>query len=204
MTIKITPNQFLALAKKAYSIDMVYILLLLKDDIDIEPLLESARIKNIVSGLTRKGLITEKGITITGKMLLTYMETEEGTLLKKKKPVIGTFENWWKAYPGTDTFKYKGKSFEGSRSLRVNKEKCKDKFLSILNEGEYSAKMLIDAMLFDVTQKKEVSLKKKENKLTYMQNSLTYLNQRSYEPFIELIESGKEILVTKKAKEIDI
>jgi len=39
-------------------------------------------------------------------------------------------------------------------------------------------------------QKKEASIKENTNKLKYMQNSLTYLNQRSYEPFIELLEQG--------------
>ena len=38
-----------------------------------------------------------------------------------------------------------------------------------------------------------MSVKLSTNKLTYMQNSLTYLNQRSYEPFIELIKEGAKI-----------
>jgi len=35
-----------------------------------------------------------------------------------------------------------------------------------------------------------MSVKTGNNKLSYMQNSLTYLNQRSYEPFIELMNEG--------------
>jgi hypothetical protein len=44
-----------------------------------------------------------------------------------------------------------------------------------------------------VLQKKENSVKQRSNKLTYLQNSATYLNQRSYEPFIELIKEGAQI-----------
>jgi hypothetical protein len=67
------------------------------------------------------------------------------------------------------------------------------KFDKILLEGEYTAADLIAALKFDVEQKKENSVKLGTNKLTYMQNSLTYLNQRSYEPFIELIKEGAKI-----------
>jgi hypothetical protein len=49
------------------------------------------------------------------------------------------------------------------------------------------------ALNFEVLQKKNNSLKDKENKITFMQNSLTYLNQRTFEPFIELIRSGINI-----------
>jgi hypothetical protein len=50
-----------------------------------------------------------------------------------------------------------------------------------------------------VLQKKESSLKNSTNKLTYMQNSLTYLNQRSFEPFIELIKEGNKVEETHVA-----
>ena len=52
---------------------------------------------------------------------------------------------------------------------------------------------MLEALNFDVLQKKENSVKMKTNKLTYMQNSLTYLNQRTFEPFIELIKEGAKI-----------
>jgi hypothetical protein len=44
-----------------------------------------------------------------------------------------------------------------------------------------------------VLQKKENSVKQRSNKLTYLQNSATYLNQRSFEPFIELIKEGVKV-----------
>ena len=77
--------------------------------------------------------------------------------------------------------------------MRVKKEDCKVKFNNVLSEGEYTAGELIAALQYEVLQKKENSLKTKVNRLTFMQNSLTYLNQRSFEPFIELIREGKTI-----------
>ena len=43
-------------------------------------------------------------------------------------------------------------------------------------------------------QKKDNSVKTGVNKMTFMQNSLTYLNQRTFEPFIELIKEGNNIV----------
>jgi hypothetical protein len=83
--------------------------------------------------------------------------------------------------------------FTGSRSLRQNKEDCKLKFNKILLEGDYTAAELIAALNYDVLQKKENSVKQRSNKLTYLQNSATYLNQRSFEPFIELIKEGVKV-----------
>jgi hypothetical protein len=115
----------------------------------------------------------------------------------KKKSITSDFEEWYKVFPGTDTFTHKGKTFTGSRNLRQNPADCRIKFDKILIEGEYTVKELIEALKFDVLQKKEASVQENTNKLKYMQNSLTYLNQRSYEPYIELIKQGIQIKETQ-------
>jgi hypothetical protein len=155
----------------------------------------SIKINTIHQSLIRKGLITDDGseLTLIGKELLEFIETPMVNKFVKKKPDVTDFENWWKAFPGTDSFTHKDRTFGGSRTLRQNKEACKLKFDKILLEGEYTAQDMIEALEYDVLQKKENSIKQKANKLTYMQNSLTYLNQRSFEPFIELIRKGKEV-----------
>lgn len=193
MNLKITPYHFEELIKKSYSLDVIYLLKLVEQQYDIQPLCEgSMKISALYQTLIRKGLIseTDEKITIQGKELLKFIETQEATKIVKRKPATSEFEEWWKAYPGTDTFTHKGKKFSGARSLRQNKDECRIKFDKILLEGEYTAVQLIEALNFDVLQKKENSVKTMTNRLTYMQNSLTYLNQRSYEPFIELIKEG--------------
>lgn len=174
---------------------------MIEEQVDVQPLCEgSMKIAALYQTLIRKGLIseTDEKVTTQGKELLKFMETKEATKIVKRKPATTEFEEWWKAYPGTDTFTHKGKKFTGARSLRQNKEECRLRFDKILLEGEYTAAQLIEALAFDVLQKKENSVKTGTNRLSYMQNSLTYLNQRSFEPFIELIKEGGTVEETNK------
>jgi hypothetical protein len=169
---------------------------LVEEQVDLSSIVNnSARIAALHQSLIRKGLISDNDerLTIMGKELLSFIKTEGEVKIVKKKASVDEFETWWKTFPGTDTFTHKGRKFTGSRSLRQNKEDCKIKFNKILLEGDYTAKQLTDALQYDVDQKKDASIKQGTNKLTFMQNSLTYLNQRSYEPFIELINEGIEL-----------
>lgn len=196
MNLKLTPFHFEELIKKSYSLDIIFLLKLIDEQYDVKPLCEeSAKIKALYQSLIRKGLISEadEKVTTVGKELLVFISTKEPNKIVKRKPALTEFEEWWKVYPGTDTFTHNGRKFVGSRSLRQNKEECRLKFDKILLEGEYTAKDLIEALVFDVEQKKANSIKTGINKLTYMQNSLTYLNQRSFEAFIELIKDGAKI-----------
>ena len=207
MKIEATPGHFVEIMKKAHSLDTLFLLKLIEEGYSVQTLCtDSAKIKNIYSGIVRKGFVTTEGkITLTGKDLLKFMTTPEGSKLVKRAPDKGDFDTWWKAYPGTDTFIHNGRRFQGSRSLRAGKAKCKQAFHKILEEGEYKAEQLIKALEFDVLQKKEDSLTKSRNGLTFMQNSMTYLNQRSFESYIELMESGvSEGVKSKKAIDTDI
>jgi hypothetical protein len=157
----------------------------------------STKLELLYYGLYRKGLITEEGgITLLGTALLDFMEestTSETTTIQRVEIPESCFADWWKAYPGTDTFTHKGKRFSGSRGLRQKKDECKTKFNKILEEGTYTCDELIAALEYEVSQKKEASVKAATNRMMYMQNSLTYLNQRTFESFVELIREGGKI-----------
>jgi|TARA_R100000084_G_scaffold109265_2_gene75108 hypothetical protein len=191
MKLHITPEQFEQLIKRSYSLDVIYLLKLIDAKYDVKPLYEdSMRLSAIYQSLVRKGLITkdDEKITIIGKDLLKFVgEDNNQTKFVKKKPNATAFDEWWKLYPGTDTFTYQGRKFSGTRALRKDKQACKIKFNNILNEGDYTAEQLIEALKIEISQKVNMSMKTKQNRLTYMQNSLTYLNQRTFEAFIELI-----------------
>jgi len=166
---------------------------MIHEQLDLLPLMtESAKITALVQSLNRKGLITDDGskLTTLGLELLVFMDSKEPRKIERKKTDSSKFEEWWKEFPSTDTFEYKGKLFSGCRNLRQGKDDCRIKFDKILLEGEHSAQILIDALKFDILNKRENSLKTGINKLTYLQNSLTYLNQRSYEGSIDLIQQG--------------
>lgn len=195
MKLNVTLSHFEELVKKTYSLDIIFLLKVIEEGLDTTELCKnSVRVCNLFQTLERKGLIgTDQKLTLQGKELLSFMETEGPAKIEKKKPASTEFEEWWKAYPGTDTFVHKGKKFTGTRALRKDKDECRLKFEKILLEGEYTLQDLLAALKFDVEQKKENSVKTGINKLTYLQNSLTYLNQRSFEPYIELIKEGMKV-----------
>lgn len=196
MNINLTLSHFSTIVKRGYSLDIIFILKLIKEDFDIAVFCEdSPKLKSLHQTAIRKGLIKQDGvISVDGEELLKFIESDEDEVLEiKKKTVDDSFDQWWKAYPGTDTFKHKDKTFSGSRSMRVKRDDCKIKLFKILNEGDYTIEELVKALEYEVLQKKVNSYKTGTNKLTFMQNSLTYLNQRSFEPFIELIKEGHTI-----------
>jgi hypothetical protein len=169
---------------------------MIEEQYDITPLYkDSMKIGSLYQSLIRKGLITETDdkLTVLGKDLLEFVGTTDSKKIIKRKPATTDFEEWWKNYPGTDSFEYKGKVFKGTRAIRKGKDECRLKFDKIILEGEYTAAKLIDALKYEVLQKKETSAATNTNRMTFMQNSVTYLNQRAFEAYIELINEGATI-----------
>ena len=201
MNVKLTLFHFKELLKSGFTLDMIFLLKLVEEGHDIKEVCKgNPKMEIICQGVYRKGLVSgDNKITLTGKNVLKFLkEAEPKDKIIKKKPASEDFKRWWKAFPGTDTFRHKNKVFNGTRSLRRDEENCRLKFNAILSEGEYTADDLIAALEFDVLQKKENSVKNNDNKLRYMQNSLTYLTQRSFEPFIELVREGMVVKAAVK------
>ena len=201
MNIKVTPYHFEQLLKDGYTLDMVFLLKLIEEDFDITTIAEGGpKTDMLCQTMRRKGLVSEQfKLTVLGKNLLEFMNTRSKTSkIVKKTETFADFERWWAAYPGTDIFVHKGKSFTGGRTLRVSKDDCQVKLNTILAEGEHTIEQLIAALEYEVSQKKENSFKTGTNRLTYMQSSITYLNQRSFQNYIELINQG---IVVKESPE---
>ena len=198
MNIKITFSHFEAIIKSGFNLDMLFFIMQVEEGADVDEMIkDNSKISMLHQTVRRKGLLSDTNkVTIIGKELIAFLNEEKEVKMPKKKKTDTDFDKWWNLYPGTDTFTHGGQSFTGTRGMRVKKEECKTKFNSILLEGEYKPNELIAALEFEILQKKENSVKTKTNRLTFMQNSLTYLNQRSFEPFIELIRDGKTITVS--------
>jgi hypothetical protein len=196
MKLNITPAHFVELTKKGYSLDQIVMLQFINEGFDFaEVCKESVKLTGMYHSLIRKALLseTENKITTIGQELIQFVNSKTAEKIIKRKPANTEFDLWWQTYPGTNSFEYKGRKFSGDRSLRVGKDECRLKFDKILIQGEYTATQLIDALSFEILQKKESSIKTGTNKLTFMQNSLTYLNQKSYDGFIELLSKGETI-----------
>lgn len=196
MKLIVSPEQFEELIKRSYNLDILYLLKLIDEQYDVSPLCEgSMRIASVYQALIRKGLITETDdkLTTLGRDLLEFLNIKGSAKLIKRRPATTDFEEWWKNYPGTDSFEYKGKKFTGTRAIRKGKDECRLKFDKIILEGEYTAQQLIAALEYELLQKKESSIVNNDNRMTFMQNSVTYLNQRAFEAYIELINEGAKI-----------
>jgi len=207
MELKITPNHYLALAKKAYSLDMIFLLKLIEEDYDIKPLvLGSKRIENVYHGLIRKLLLTDEGkLNLESKNLLKFISSEDNIILTKRVSHDDSFDEWWKIYPGTDGFTHRNRTFSLTRNLRGDKTRARRCWKAVLDKGEYTSEEIINATKFDIAQRKEMSVKNGKNQLTYMQNSATYIYQGTFAAFIEhMRESGVVKHTSSRAKEIDI
>jgi hypothetical protein len=196
MKFNVTPSHFEQLLKQSYSLDHIFLLKLIEANIDIQPLTDgSMKIAGLYQSLVRKGLISDvtQQITLIGRELLTFADSEEKKSIEKLKIKSSEFDEWWNVFPSTDNFEHKGKNFTGSRGLKRAREDCRIKFNKILAEGDYDGKIITQATSLDIFLKKEASVKSGDNKLSYLQNSLTYLTQRSFEPFIDMIKTGINI-----------
>lgn len=207
MKLQLTVEKFQEILTKGYTLDHIYVLKIVDEGFDINTMMgDSPKMAVLHQSLVRKGLLFEKEnkLTTIGKELLVFIDSKDAKKIVKPKAVSSEFDTWWDTYPRSDSFEHKGRTFQGSRSLRVGKDDCRTKFNKILLEGEVSASQLIEALKLEVFQKKEKSVKDGSNKLSYMQNSLTYLNQRSYDGFVDQLISGTKIEETKTITATDI
>jgi len=191
-------TKFKNIIEKGYSLDVIFLLEMCEKEMDLKKFCDTPKLKALRQLIIRKQLISEKEmLMLEGQNLLAFYREDDndGVVYERRKTSEDAFDRWWKAYPGTDTFTHKNKSFSGGRSLRTKKDECKEKLEKILSEGEYTISELIEALEFEVLQKKEKSVLTKSNALTFMQNSLTYLNQKTYESFVELIREGNKITI---------
>ena len=196
MKLNVTPEQFEELIKRGYNLDVIFLLKLIDEQFDVSPLCDgSMKVASVYHSLIRKGLITadDEKLTLVGRDLLEFMNAKSTGKIIRRKPASTDFEEWWKAYPGTDEVDYKGKKFKGTRSLRLYKDDCRLKFDKIILEGEYTAAELIEALKYEVLQKKEASIATNSNRLTFMMGSSVYLNQRAFNGFVDLIRDGAKI-----------
>lgn len=197
----VTIEKYYTLIKQGYSLDLVYLLIAIKNNVIISS--DNKKVETLLHTLMRKGLLSEeRKVTLEGEDLLNFINSKDGevSVYHKRNTPEDKFKEFWDTFPSTDTFEYNGMKFEGSRALKMNKPECKIKFDAIINEGEYTAQEIIEAVKYDVDQKKRNSFRTRQNKLSYIQNSLTYLRQKSFVPYIELMKSSKE----ENAHETDV
>jgi len=190
MKIDISPDKQAELYQKGYDLGIIAFLELLKYGKTIP---DQVYFSKLEAKCTRKGIVMDGKITSVGKELLEWLDKPENIIFEKKKLNDDVFNLWWESYPKLDSFTYRGRSFAGSRSLRLKKDDCKIKLKAILDEGEHSMEDMIRSLNYEISQKMEKSYKEGRNCLSFMQNSLTYLTQRTFENFMEISKKEEKI-----------
>lgn len=133
------------------------------------------------NAVTEKGkdLLEEfKGITYNGEF------STRKKVGRKKKEYSKDFLEFWKEFPSTNTYKYGGKSFVGTRTLRVNKDGCQLKYNEALEE--FTPHQILHGLKVYLSIMKARSIKENTNTLQYMPNSHRFLNERIFEDYIDL------------------
>jgi len=112
-----------------------------------------------------------------------------GEKKEKKKTVVfedNGFESFWKEYPASDNFSYKGMKFTGSRTLRSNKAIAYSLYCKMLSELKITKEEALEALTRHIDALKRESWESGNNKLTYLSEIQVYLRQGKIEPWLEI------------------
>lgn len=154
------PN-FYELLGQGYSLDQIYLLSEMKRGVSGFPVTPKVRI--LIQFLVRKGLCTEEfAVTRAGDELIEMMLSQEPMVMGKKMKrddAISFYAQWLKAFPVSDGFTYRGRTFPKTRVLRKNTEKCRELFHRIMREGEYTCDDMCRAIIAESLAKMDLSIK---------------------------------------------
>lgn len=112
------------------------------------------------------------------------------------------FEEWWKTYPSSTSWKSDDGNtiFSGSRNLKtLRKPAAKVRYLKLLNQG-YKHEDLLGSLLYEIKLKKLDSIKKNENKMDYFKGLEAYLNQEAYLSFMDEYKANPDFVKTEQIK----
>jgi len=188
--MNITLEKYIKVLNAGFSLDILYLLKLIKDKVDITDAILLPKIGAINQMLLRKQLITEDNqVTMSGDELLSYMEDDGSPKELVKRLKTNDFEKWWVTYLASNMFVYKNKTFKGTQSKRIKKTECKQLFNKYINEG-FTADDIINATEYHFQLAKDLSFKKGENQISFIPNSFRYLNEKVFLPFIEIYKQN--------------
>lgn len=152
---------------------------------------------SILATLERKNMVLNGNLTNQGLQVLEKfykpetidMETAKKELKKAKTDYNILFLEWWTKYPVGNTWKDEttGRIWKGTRGFRVKQDDCEKLYLKALAEGTKHEDML-NAIDYELKEKKVESKRTGQNKLDYMVNTHSYLLNKLYLNFIEMIK----------------
>jgi hypothetical protein len=193
LTKIIRVKNFERLTEEGVDLSSLYILELVQSGYNVQGM-ENVKIQGWISGLMRKGLITEDyKITLEGCNILSTLDQDLGknTLKRVEVQRDEKFKEWWNIFPQSDNFIYASRTFPGSRTLRTEQKECEVIFYKLINEEGFTADQIITGTINHVGIAKKLSYTSKRNELKYIPSSKRYLKEKIFEPYIQ-IEERKE------------
>lgn len=102
------------------------------------------------------------------------------------------FAAFWKAYPATPTFMYRGRTFTDSRTLRSNYKVCEGLYLNYLTDHpDATPELMLQALQIQLKMAKDESVDQGVNRLARWNGLEVYLRQAKFEPFLEIAATGE-------------
>lgn len=146
--------------------------------------------------LEDRGLVTKNGISAAGIVFYTQIsniELETSKSKKEEKVVSDNgFSDFWKEFPRTATFSYKGMSFKSSRVLRSNEAVCKMEYDKAIAKGVVTPEQMLKVIKYQVQTMKEESFDRGINRFEHMNGCEVWLRQAKYEALIEVMEHEED------------
>jgi hypothetical protein len=155
-----------------------------------------------------KLIISVKGEDLMEQMYLIEDPVKTGDvstsviIVNHSKTPDECFEEWWKAYPSSTSWKSDDGNtiFSGSRTLKnLRKPAAKGRYLKLLNQG-YKHEDLLGSLLYEIKLKKLDSIKKNTNQMDYFKGLEAYLNQECYLSFIDEYKANPTFVKTEQIK----
>lgn len=161
-------------------VNCLFILEVIAKEISLGEMFKEPKVQNWIQTLIRKQLLTKEGkVSTIGTALLQRLT---GGKVEKHVPEEDMFEVWWRVYPATGSFEWKGQSFPSTQNKRVKKKECRKVWEEILLE--YTPEEVIQGTANHFHLAMDLSVKNRKNEVHFISNSLTYLGNRLFVPYI--------------------
>lgn len=129
--------------------------------------------QEVKDNLIEKGYLKEGGLLSSAGKAYVKQITDLPEESAQDKFLNDEFDRFWETFPSTDKLHH----FPATRSLKDNKQRCKQEFTALLSDG-YTATQVTGGLEKQLENVRMQSIR--ENRLTYMKNSLRWLKDKEF------------------------
>jgi len=198
LLLDIKEHQIKALSKVGLNLSHFWVLNYLNYQSTFDVVTTIPEVKE-VKLLKDRYLIDSNGITTAGTQFYNDIVACKAETKKKAVEEKGDedgedngFELWWKTYPASGNFEYKGMKFTSGRALKSNKQVCEMLYDKAVAISGATPGQLLKALSAQITLIKKESYESGKNGLQYMSSAEVYLRQGKYEAFLQQVAGSAD------------